>query len=470
MKIMKLKNILYGLLGFILFGCDSFLDVKPQQSIDANVALTTSENIRLALNASYVSIRNAYGQELLIGADMMADNGEIYFQGTFIEPMEYITKSLVASSTWPEAAWQDAYKGIFICNQVLKNISVADEASRPQIEGEALFLRGLMYFDLARFYAPPYQPGGSNNADAVPLILENSTEMYPARATVAQIYNQAQTDLEKAAGLLDPEEDFFANKYAALAVLSRIYLTKEMWNEAANAASEVIESGLYSLSKTPFTAFNHTSNQPEDVFTFQQNNDDNLGSLQGTGNAGMSAFYASTNVTGRSDFAINEMVFNMYEPDDLRGKVQLDLVEKVSDASDINCMYYNGFINTSSGGIFCAKWLTFDKNMTFVRLAEMYLTRAEANFENGSVIGDTPLNDIKAIRERAGVSTPDAIDLNFIRQERVRELIFEGFRLHDYKRWKWSVGELSYDSPRLVFPVSQRERDVNSNLTQNAGY
>jgi len=467
---MKLKNILYGLLGLLLTGCDSFLDVKPQQSIDASTALTTSENIRLALNASYVSIRNTYGQELLIGADLMVDNGEITFQGTFIEPMEYITKSLVASSTWPEAAWQDAYKGIYICNQVLKNITVADEASRPQIEGEALFLRGLMYFDLARFYAPPYQPGGQNNADAVPLVLENSTESYPARATVAQVYTQAQADLEKAAGLLDPGEDFYANKYAALGVLSRIYLTKEMWKEAATAASEIIASGLFTLSETPFAAFNHSSNQPEDVFAFQQNNDDNWGMLQGTGNAGMSAFYASTNVTGRSDFAMNEMVFAMFEPGDLRGKVQLDLVEKVSDASEINCMFYNGFINTSSGGIFSSKWLTYDVNMPFVRLAEMYLTRAEANFNNGTSIGDSPINDIKVIRNRAGVSTPDAIDLNYIREERIRELIFEGHRLHDYKRWHWSVGELSYDSPRLVFPISQRERDVNENLTQNTGY
>ncbi|HPS13066.1 MAG TPA: RagB/SusD family nutrient uptake outer membrane protein, partial [Prolixibacteraceae bacterium] len=192
---MKRKYILLGLLGLFLFGCDSFLDVKPQQSIDASTALTTSENIRLALNAAYVNIRNAYGQELLIGADLMADQGEIYFQGTFLEPREYVTKSLVASSEWPQQAWRDLYKGIYICNQVLKNIAVVDEADRNQIEGEARFLRGTAYFDLARFYAPAYQPGGSNNADAVPLVLENDTETYPARSSVAQVFAQAQSDL-----------------------------------------------------------------------------------------------------------------------------------------------------------------------------------------------------------------------------------------------------------------------------------
>jgi hypothetical protein len=469
MKTMKLKNILYSLLALLLVGCNSFLDEKPQQSIDASTALTTGENIRLALNASYVSIRNAYGQELFIGADLMADNGEIFFQGTYIQPREYLGKSLVASSTWPEQAWQDLYKGIYICNQVLKNIAVVDSADRPQIEGEALFLRGMVYFDLARFYAPAYQPGGANNSDAVPLVLENDTEMYPKRATVSQIYNQAQADLEKAVGLLGTDETFFANKYAALGILSRLYLTKEMWSEAATVATEVIESGVFSLSETPLAAFNHASNGPEDVFAFQQNNDDNLGSVQGTGNAGMSAFYASTNVTGRSDFAMTDSTFNLYESDDLRGKKQTDLDES-SDAADINSMFYNGFINTSNDGIFSAKWLYFDKNMTFIRLAEMYLTRAEANFNNGTSIGNSPENDIKAIRDRAGVSTPNAIDLNYIRQERVRELIFEGFRLHDYKRWKWQVGDLTYNAPNLVFPIPQRERDVNVNLTQNAGY
>jgi starch-binding outer membrane protein, SusD/RagB family len=467
---MKIKNILYGLLGLLLTGCNSFLDVKPQQSIDASIALTTSENIRLALNASYVNIRNAYGQQLLIGSDLMADNGEVNFQGTYLQPREYIGQNLVANSEWPEAAWQDLYKGIYICNQVLKNIAVVDEADRPQIEGEARFLRGLVYFDLARFYAPAYQPGGANGADAVPLILENDNEMYPARKSVAQIYTQAQTDLEKSVDLLSQGETFFANKYAALGILSRLYLTKEMWKAAADAASEVIGSGLFSLSETPLAAFNHATNGMEDVFAFQQNNDDNLGAQMGTGNEGMSAFYASTNVTGRSDFAITDVAFNLYEAGDLRGKIQSDLVQDVSDASDINSMFYNGFISTSSDGIFCAKWLYFDKNMTFIRLAEMYLTRAEANFNNGTTIGDSPVNDIKAIRDRAGVTTPDIIDLNFIRQERVRELIFEGFRLHDYKRWHWSVGDLAYDSPRLVFPISQRERDVNENLTQNNGY
>jgi starch-binding outer membrane protein, SusD/RagB family len=466
---MKQLIILISLFALLLTGCNSFLDEKPQQSIDASTALTTGENVRLALTSSYVNIRNAYGQQLLISSELMADNGEIFFQGTFLEPLETIGKSLVASSVWPQDAWQDLYKGIYICNQVLSHMDVVAEADRPQIKGEALFLRGLSYFDLARFYAPAYQPGGANNSDAVPLLVETDNVMYPSRSTVAQVYDRAQADLEEAATLLSPDEPFFANKYAALAILSRLYMAKEMWAKAADAANEIIGSGKFLLSATPFDAFNHKADTPEDVFTFKANNEENLGSQDGTGNAGMSAFYASTNITGRSDFAINNKVFEMYEPDDLRGKLQSGL-DKNSVAGDIKSMYYYGFGADNSGGIFCSKWLDYAQNMTFVRLAEMYLTRAEANYNNGTEIGDSPLNDIKAIRDRAGVTTPNTIDIDFIRHERVRELIFEGQRLHDYKRWKWPVEDLAYDSPRLVFPIPQRERDVNVNLSQNTGY
>ena len=466
---MKIKTIIYIIVGLLLAGCEGFLDLNPQQSISSETALTSSENIRLALNQAYVNIRNAYGQQLFHCSELLADNGEIYFQGTYIQPRELINKDLVASSTWPQAAWQDLYKGIYICNQVIMNLDVVDEADKDQIEGEALFLRGMCYFDLARFFAPTYQPGGSNTADAVPLVLGDEVDMYPFRASVEETYSQAQDDLEAAAPLLPEDEMFFANKYAAKAVLSRLYLMKEMWVEAANAANDVIESGLFGLSATPLAAFNHDANGVEDVFMFQQNNDDNLGSLNGTGNEGLSTFYASTNVTGRSDFAMTDVVFNLYEEGDLRGAIQLDL-DDGSDESDINSMFYLGFGNDNGGGIFCAKWLNFERNVTFVRLAEMYLTRAEANLENGSTIGDTPVNDITAIRSRAGVTTPENIDLDFVRHERIRELIFEGQRLHDYKRWGWSVDDLAYSSPKLVLPIPQRERDVNKNLTQNEGY
>lgn len=465
------KIILLTFFAVMVASCSDFLDKEPKQSIEAQDALTSSENVRLTLNSAYTFVRNAYGQQLFHGADLLADDGEIVFQGTYLQPREYLGRDLVSNSIWPRDAWQDLYKGIYICNQVLSSLEIVSDDIKDQVEGEALFLRGLSYFDLGRFYAAPYQAGQANGQDAVPLMDEsNLDEVYPSRASLDAVMAQVEADLVRAKSLLATDETFFASRYAACAILSRLYLMQERWAEAASEASEVIESGMFDLEATPLAAFNHDSNSAEDVFMFQQNNDDNLGTEQGTGNEGMSAFYASTNVTGRSDFTITQKTLDLYEPGDLRGVLQTGLLEGVSDEADINSMFYNGFGPSHRDANFCAKWLSFDYNMTFVRLAEMYLTRAEANFENGSSIGDTPLNDVKAVRNRAGIGTDEPITLEFIREERVRELIFEGHRLHDYKRWKWSVGEYSYNSTKLVFPIPQRETDVNENLTQNDGY
>ena len=66
--------------------------------------------------------------------------------------------------------------------------------------------------------------------------------------------------------------------------------------------------------------------------------------------------------------------------------------------------------------------------------------------------------------------TAATLDLNRILKERKIELAFEGHRLHDIKRLQGSVGLLQWNSPKLVFPIPERETIVNPNLIQNEGY
>ena len=105
-----------------------------------------------------------------------------------------------------------------------------------------------------------------------------------------------------------------------------------------------------------------------------------------------------------------------------------------------------------------------------MRIAEMYLTRAEANTRLGTAVGDTPVNDLNTIRNRAGLPDVATATLADILQERRLELAYEGLRIHDIKRTKGSTGEFQYNSPKLVFPIPQRELNVNKNLEPNAGY
>jgi len=126
-----------------------------------------------------------------------------------------------------------------------------------------------------------------------------------------------------------------------------------------------------------------------------------------------------------------------------------------------------------------SKWGKYDANINVIRLAEMILTRAEANFRNGTAIGAERLADINAFRNRAQVTLWDNLTLELIWEERYRELCFEGRLLDDIRRFQKDITipegveagtVLPWNSPRMVLPIPQREIDVNKNLEKNIGY
>jgi len=209
--------------------------------------------------------------------------------------------------------------------------------------------------------------------------------------------------------------------------------------EAATHASIVIEESGYSLEASYADAFNKTSPElsSEDILSIQVTDQDGVND--------MNTFFASSDFGGRGDIYIEPNHFALYEPGDER----LDL-----------------FYDDER----CGKWKNLFGNVTIIRLAEMYLTRAEANFREGTSVGDSPVNDINVIRNRVGLTDLGAVTLDDILNERHLELAFEGHRMHDIKRTQSSVGGLNYDDPSLVFPIPQRERNINPDLAQNPGY
>lgn len=450
----------------ILTACTEKLDVKPTVSQDIEDALSTSDGLISLRNSSYGYARRVNARYFYHFAEMLADTGEIIFVGTYEELHDLSNKSMVPTFYWGELAWRYSYRAINGCNLILDNLEIAeDEALRAILEGDASFIRGILYFDLTRFFGLPYG-SGAMSSPAVPLVdegIKNPDQItYPAKATVGEIFNLVESDLLKAAELLPEDETFFANKYTAMAMLSRFYLTTEDYANAAAYADSVIESGMFSLANDIFYAFNQSVTGLEDLMAWQQTELDNE---DDGGNSGMAAFYASTNAVGRSEMVISEdFLTSAFEVNDDRGLVQYGLTSH----GEVSNMYYEGF-GTRARGIYSAKWLEYNTNITFCRLAEMYLTRAEANQmimdQGGTQVGsNSPLDDINEILNRAGMDDAASVTLNDIRYERYRELIFEGHRLHDYKRWQRDVGEIPWDSDRLIVPTPKKETDTNPNL------
>jgi hypothetical protein len=143
---------------------------------------------------------------------------------------------------------------------------------------------------------------------------------------------------------------------------------------------------------------------------------------------------------------------------------------------NIDSMYYIGIGLIRNGGINTFKWANYYANIPLIRLAEIYLIRAEANFElmdlGLAAVGESsPLADVNTIRQRALSPTfTGPITRDQIRNERYLELCWEGHRLHDLKRWKQNIGVLPYDAGNLILPIPIREMETNNLLVQNDFY
>ncbi|MGD8747736.1 MAG: RagB/SusD family nutrient uptake outer membrane protein [Balneolaceae bacterium] len=444
----------------LLLGCDNQLDIAPKQSIESNVALSTSENVEATLVGAYDRLaggfidiegdadNNGYGfgGYNLFEPDLLADDGEVRWTGTFEEPEQIWRKRMQVENIDIEETWRISYETINIVNNVLSALDVVIEDQRDRVEGEARFIRGLVYFALLELYAQPWSAGNQTSNLGVPLITEPTTVINEAsqvpRGTVAEGYNQVISDLSRAESILPESNGRFATSGAAAAVLSRVYLQQADYANARDAANRVIQSGQYSLLDNYADCFNNiNSNTAEDVFAIQISSQDGLNA--------MNTFYAPDEFGGRGDITILQAHLNLYESGDERATL---------------------FFSDNNGVTRTGKWIEIFGNVNIVRLAEMYLTRAEGNNREGTTVGDTPLNDVNRIRDRAGLPGLSSVDLAAILRERKLELAFEGQLLHDVKRTQQDVGPLPFDAPELVYPIPQREIDVNQNLQQNTGY
>lgn len=428
----------------VLFnGCEERLDLEPQQGLSFDAAFSTADNVQNILVGNYAEATQqaSGGGYLNLASELLANSGELIWQGTFFAPREFNNKAISTTNWFVEIAWLNGFEVSNQSNMVIANKDKFSEASeQDRVEGESKFLRGFIYFDLARFYGAPYEAGQTNSQLGVPIMLDAVTDASqiskPARNTVEEVYTQVIQDLMDAYNLLPADNGIYADKYAAQSLLARVYLQQGNFEAAITAADDVIKNSGHMLESTFALAFNNDDDSNEDIFSWQITSQD--------GNNGMNQFWANIASGGRGDVTVTNMYLDLF-----------------TDSDDRAIFFYDVGFST--------KWQSQFANIAFIRLAEMYLIRAECNQRLGTALGGTPTDDINTIRNRANAPNI-TVDLDVILLERRKELGFEGHRLHDIKRLKESIGDIDYDADNIVFPIPQREMDVNSNLEQNPGY
>lgn len=454
-----MKKLMLIIFTLIVISCDKDLNLNPSTSVDAAQA---AKSVDLMVTAAYALVGSGgtpgyegalYSTDLLLNADLLASENYMVWRGTFDQYKEVSNKLMSTTNSSISRMWVKGYAAINQANTILVSLTNTAASDRDSFKGQALFIRGIVQFELLRFWMEPSTGLG------IPILTEPTLDFtqikQPKRETIADSYAAIINDLTSAIALLPNDNDVYANKYTAKAFLARVYLTKGDYANALVQANDVIGSGKYSLPTSVEDAFN-TSSSPESIFEIQQNTQNNAG----TANDGLTTFYACDLSTpgsaGRGDVGIDPAFLNLYEPVDKR----------------LSILIYAGDCNKSS--VTSAKWDNPYTNIPVIRLSEMYLIRAECNQRLGSSVGDSPLNDIIAIRSKAGASLPTAVVLDDILLERDLELAFEGQRIHDYKRLGKQIifdgNPVDYTDPQFILPIPQSELNTNKNIVQNSYY
>ena len=441
-----MKNFKYLLVASLVtmaLACDKKLDIEPQQSISEGIALNSDANVKLVLLGAYdnLSQEGIYGGDLVRDAELAGGDGEIRWVGTFVDPREIFNHAMVPTNFYVEKTWAQAYAAINSCNNVLSALEVVNADDRGRVEGEARVIRAACYYELVRLFGKTYEPGGANTQLGVPLVTEPTRGITDAsfvtRATVNEVYDFVEAELHIAFDLLPEENDVYANKYVAAALIARLHLTEGQYDEAQEYAEKVIESGNYSLLSNYSDIWNRDDNTDESIFSMQVSEQD--------GDNELVTFFSIPEFGGRDgDIEINQKHLDLYDAADAR-----------------LALFYDG-----SGATRTGKWRDQYKNIPVIRLAEMYLINAECKARlllNADA-------DYNAVHTRAGLSAKTGVTLDDILLERRLELAFEGHRIHDIKRLRGTVDGLNWDDNKLVYPIPAREIEANRNLQQNDGY
>jgi tetratricopeptide (TPR) repeat protein len=427
------------------------LDTVPELEIGEESSITDKKSAEAALIGAYNSLgANSYqGVTFRSLVNLTGDN--LRWVGNSPANREFDVHQIFATNSRVEDLWSAIYKTINITNNIIAAVPLANDqtfsqADKDRILGEAHFIRALAYFDLVRLW---------NN---VPILTETTKNASSGEGITnsasAEVYALIENDLNAAETLLPVTlQRNRANAFTAKALKARLYLYLQNWDKAESYASEVInQNAFFSLVK-PYNRFYLEKNTPESIFEIDYT------------------------INNRNNYAINWL------PGSLGGRREWlpsdDLISSLKDPAiggDRSALLLD--VNTPQGvvtyGNMNFKVATGEDQVYVLRLAEMYLTRAEARAELNNFTG--AIEDINLIRERANaLPVADTQDKNIliktILAERRLELAFESHRWFDLVRRGEAQEVLQIpDANRLVFPIPRQQLLIDKDLVQNPGY
>jgi len=467
MKLKIYKVLLLILCIGMLGSCKKkFLELTPPTSLTPGQALGTEADLLVALRGAYAGMRavDFLGRTIPLLGDNLADN--TYQHG--INTNRYTVFNNYTYNTTDgnvTGMWRGGYTVILRANNII-NAKVASTPNADQYRGEAYAIRALAYFELIRFFARPFTDAPTGMG--IPIVTSYNPDATIPRSSTTEVYNLIISDLNQAFSLMTKYTNSSQfSKYAAKALLAKVYLAMGDKANAKAAALDVINNGGF----TSLTAANHAAYwanstvRTDKLETIFEISSDAVGN-----NAFDNLSYIYTQGGNYGDFVVADDFYAMFTATDVR-KALYPMTPRPKPAGpSIPAVEKYPVI---SGDVSDTK---------VIRLSEMYLIAAEASLPTNEADALTYINYITSRRNATPIASTGAQLLTDVLNERRRELAFEGERYHDLNRLKLDVTRgtnfpasartIPYSNYRRIMPIPQAELDANPTIRtqQNPGY
>ena len=437
---------LTALIALLSVSCD--LNRFPYDAIEQSQAFQTIKDAATLNNGLYSSFRARVYGIYMFSTDVQSDllNATLDYGNRNGFPHKW--NGFLADDYTIRDTWRNQYNTLADINNVINNsgnITVADPADQATLDtylGEAYLMRAYFYHQLVQRFAKDYEPSSAASDLGVPLVLTFDITLRPSRATVAEIYDQILADLTvaetKLAGATGSPNSNKITKDCVTALKARVYLCMHNWTGAVTAANSLINSGTYPLINVAATYKNMwtTDGGTETILQLSATQPSELGNANSIYlgyNAALAKF--------TPDFIPQQWVIDLYEAADIRRASFLEQKLCYIQGTDYPNIYC---INKYPGNpvLFTGANSNYQHKPKVFRIAEMYLISAEAAAQTSATEG-AALATLNTLRTARGASTLIGLTgtglMDAIKDERVRELLCEGTRLDDLKRWKMGV-------------------------------
>jgi tetratricopeptide (TPR) repeat protein len=436
-----------------MVACESFLDLKPTNALLADNAVYDAKTSRALVNSAYSRLKDySTGSAITLGI-LPADN--VFFGGSQSQNIELDNNAFTVTNSAIVGAFASNYSIINVANWAITEIpKVKDETfaagEQNKLVGEARFIRAFAYFNLGRSW------GG------VQLQLNPTTDLSSLgnipRSSQEDTYKQVLDDLATAEELLPADDNTTRNKVQRAIVKAfraKVHLYAGQFEEAENYAAEVIANPKYELVKPYSEFFQVPFLSKESVFEFSATSSD-------AGTSGSAWFPASGTPRGSYEYRpTNEIIILLNDP--AKGGTRKSLIA-VRGSDTYGNLYHTTSPNTNPAYV--------------IRIADLYLIRAEARLRKATPDYAGAIADLNAVRSRADAnlfpegSTDKNVILQAIWDERRLEFAFEADRWYDLVRTEQAGTVLGVNKNFWLFPIPQADvlADPSLNGENNPGY